>query len=230
MGKNPHAGHRKRMRKELLGNGINENTPPHKILEFLLFYSIPVQDTNVLAHRLLDKFGTISAVFDADEAELLKVEGVGPITASLIKSLIPIFRYYEADKRRAGVKLETYSAMGEYLLDCYVGYPSETISLLSLNGMGKVLGLDIIGTGDTTSATINTRVLLNTAMRRNATVCVLAHSHPGGIPLPSENDIEATKIVKTLLQSINIKLADHIIIGDNDYVSLKLSQRFIELF
>ena len=227
---NPHAGHRERMRKELIGNGITENTPPHRVLEFLLFYSVPVKDTNKVAHRLLERFGTLSAVLDADEAELLKIEGVGTVTACHLKSLVPIFRYYEADKRRTGVKLESYDAIGKFLLDNYVSYPRETISLLSLNSLGKVLGLDIIGSGDTTSATVNTRVILNTAMRRNATVCVLAHSHPGGIPLPSENDIESTKMVKTILETINIRLADHIIIGDNDYVSLRRSSRFSEIF
>ena len=76
MAENLHSGHRKRVRQEFLEHGIDENTPAHKIFELLLFYSIPRCDTNEMAHRLLNKFGSVSAVLDADIEDLVRVEGI----------------------------------------------------------------------------------------------------------------------------------------------------------
>ena len=93
---NPHEKHRQRVRKEFLENGFSDATPPHKILEMLLFYSIPRKDTNEIAHALLNRFGSISGVVDATPTELMSIDGIGESSVALIKLLIPIFRQYKS--------------------------------------------------------------------------------------------------------------------------------------
>ena len=73
---NLHEGHRKRMKERFIKSGLDDFAP-HNILELLLFYSIPRGDTNPVAHRLIDTFGSLSGVFDATPEELAKVDGVG---------------------------------------------------------------------------------------------------------------------------------------------------------
>ena len=82
-----HDGHRGRMKKRFVRYGL-DNFDDISVLELLLFYAIPRQDTNVLAHRLLDTFGSLSAVFEARYEDLMRVEGIGENAAVLLK-LIP---------------------------------------------------------------------------------------------------------------------------------------------
>ena len=227
---NPHKGHRERLRNEFLKNGINQNTPQHKVLEFLLFYSIPRIDTNKLAHDLLKKFHTIGNVFDASEEELLSVKGIGQNTVTLIKSIVPIAKFYMDDKSIAGTILENSDEIGNYIFKKYIGFTDETLTLLSLNNRGKVLGFDILGHGDINSVGVSTRKVMECVMRSKATACVLAHNHPSGIAIPSDEDIEITKALKSMLFGIGVRLVDHIIIVNDDFVSLKSSMNYKKIF
>lgn len=225
-----HKGHRARVRKELMANGISPDLPPHKVLEFILFHSIPRRDTNELAHALLNKFGSFSAVLDADEKDLSEVAGINEASVALLKMLVPILRYYTADKTKKGVFLKSYDELGNYILNRYLGYTVEVVSLLSTNNKGKVISYDIIGYGDLSSVSTGSRKILEIALRTNAAAMAIAHNHPGGIALPSESDIIATKQIKALLGTVNVRLIDHIIVSDNDYVSLAQSEKYKEIF
>ena len=230
MAKNPHDGHRKRLRAEFLKNPINDATPPHKVLEFLLFYSIPRHDTNEIAHALMEKFHTFSNVFDASEEELLSVEGVGENTVALIKNILPIARIYEADKHSTGLLLRDYNTIGEFILRKYAGIADEHFSILCLDNSGKLLGFEMLNEGDISSVGVSTRTVLETAMRTRATSCVIAHNHPSGIALPSGEDIAITRNLKAILFQIGVRLVDHIIISGNDFVSLRLSADYKSIF
>ena len=100
--KNPHNGHRKRVKEEFLKNGL-DNLPAHRVLEILLFYAIPQKDTNELAHRLEDRFGSLARVLDAPYEELLTVNGVGDNTAVLLRLISSMARRYYLDKASAWI-------------------------------------------------------------------------------------------------------------------------------
>lgn len=89
----PHEGHRERLKNRFLTSSL-DNFEPHNILELLLFYSIPRQDTNEIAHALLDRFGSLKGVFDADFSELIKIKGIKENSATLIKLIPQISRAY----------------------------------------------------------------------------------------------------------------------------------------
>ncbi len=227
---NPHAKHRERVRQEFLQNGFSVNTPPHKILELLLFYSIPRKDTNEIAHALLNRFGSISAVLEATPEELMRVEGVGENSAALIKLLLPIYRLYDNSKAVQGKAIEDTDQLCDFLLQKYRGYTEEVFSLLTINSKGTVIAFDILAKGDISSIGISTRNVLEKILERKAVAAVICHNHPFGNALPSNEDIETTRRIFLALSHINVTLMDHIIICDDDCVSLYQTPKYNSLF
>ena len=96
---NIHENHRDRLRDMYLKGGF-KNMAPHQILELMLFYAIPRKDTNPLAHKLIDTFGSLSGVLEADPQDLVAVDGVGKSTAAYLKMFIDVFQIYEREKNK----------------------------------------------------------------------------------------------------------------------------------
>lgn len=224
-----HEGHRKRLKSRFLSEGL-DNFNPHNVLELLLFYSIPRKDTNEIAHRLIERFGSLAGVFDASVEDLMQVKGITLHSACLIKMIIPMSRYYSADKFRRKIVLNSPTLCGDYLLARYLGYTNEIVSLISMDNQCRIISFDIIGEGDICSAGISTRKVIETVLRTKATSAVIAHNHPGGIALPSKEDIEATINIIEALRVVGVYLLDHIILAGDDYVSLADSKEYQYLF
>ena len=159
---NPHSGHRERLRQRFAENGITERTPDHEILEFLLFYSIPRINTNDIAHRLIDRFGSLAGVFEASEAELLKVEGIGKNSAVLIKSMLPIMKKYMSSKNEKTKKFSNVEEVGDFLLMEYLGFTEEVFAITLMDGQGKFLGFKMLEHGDIGSVGVSTRKVCRT--------------------------------------------------------------------
>lgn len=231
MEKGVHDGHRKRLKEEFLANGFDENTPPHKIMEMLLFYSIPRKDTNEIAHDLVNRFGgSVSGVLDAPIEELIKVNGVSRHTASLIKLMIPIIRCYVTEKNEKKINYSNIDDVCDYLVSRYISYTKEVFSVVSFSGSGRKLGFDILGEGNVSQVNISVREVVETALKRRAVCVIIAHNHPDGVAIPSEEDIAVTRNIQSALSHINIRLIDHIIIGGDDYVSLAQSRLYKDIF
>lgn len=97
--KTVHAGHRARMRERFMKEGLS-GFSEHEVLELLLMFAIPQRDVNPLAHRLIDRFGSLSAVLESSPAELTRVDGVGENAAALL-SLMPQLMGYISTARWA---------------------------------------------------------------------------------------------------------------------------------
>ena len=216
-----HDGHRQRLIQRFLEEDL-DNFEPHNALELLLFYAIPRKDTNELAHVLIDTFGSLKGVFDAPYEELIKVAGIGPNTAALLKLVPSLTRtYYSSDAR--SVILDTSEKSGEYFLPYYIGQTEEVVRLACLDAGGKVISNQILHRGSANAAEVNLRKIVNIALRNNAMGVILAHNHPGGLPLPSEEDVATTKSIREALMPMGILLMDHIIVAGQDYVSMARS-------
>ena len=94
-----HENHRARMQERVAHNGM-ESLAEHEVLEYMLYLAIPRQDTNPLAHRLIDHFGSFCRVMEATPQELMQVKGVGPRSAQLISDIMEFGRYYAVKKRK----------------------------------------------------------------------------------------------------------------------------------
>lgn len=213
-----HKNHRERVKKRFLEEGI-DSFAPHQAMELLLFYGVARQDVNELGHRLIHAFGGFSAACDAPLPELLQIEGVGEHTAVLLKLIPELARYYATDKNR-DVCLNSTKAAGEFMISRFIGRNDEHVYMVSLDNKCKVLATTLLHEGSVNAAEINLRKLLATALKYNASGVILAHNHPGGVALPSPEDIATTARVAQSLHAVGIALIDHIIVADLDFVSL----------
>ena len=215
-----HDGHRERMRKQLKTSGM-DSLSDVQVLEVLLYYAAPRGDTNPAAHALLNRFGTLDGVFSAPEAELKKVDGVGDAAAQLI-ALVPQVARRCLMSRSAQIQvLDTTSKCGRYLLPYFHGEHEEVVYLLCLDAKCKALDCVLIHRGGVNVASIAARKVVKTALDANATSVVLAHNHPSGLALPSQEDKQTTMVLKAALDAVGVVLADHIIVADDDFVSMR---------
>lgn len=215
-----HDGHRERLKQRFLDNGL-DTFSDHNILELLLFYVLPRRDTNMIAHRLMQRFGSLSGVLDAPVQELTEVEGIGKNAACYLKLFSQVARVYFNDKLKDGIVLDTAEKVGEYLIPKYVGIMHEMVLLVCLDSKGKVLSCTAVMEGTINATQVSVRKIVETAVRNNAASVILSHNHPSGLAIPSRDDIATTKKIEQALALINVTLVDHIIVADNDWVSLR---------
>ena len=226
---NIHEGHRDRMKTEFLENGI-DGMQPHRILELLLFYCVPRCDTNPLAHKLLDRYKTISGVFDAPIEELITFPGLTKNSVVLLKLIIPLSRIYMQGKENKKIAFNSINEIGDYLLNRYFGFTEEKFGILCMDSSAKEIGFQIMGEGDINSVGVSTRNIIEYVLFTKATSVVMVHNHPSGIALPSNQDIAITEQVKAALSHIGVRLVDHIIIADDDYISLYQTNKYKYIF
>lgn len=213
-----HDGHRERLKDRFLEHGL-ENFNEVNTLELLLFYAIPRQDTNVLAHRLLDRFGSLDAVFNASIRQLTEVEGIGK-NAALLISLVPqvVKRSGELTVQDQKWIRSTLDA-GKYLVPRMMYEKDEKALLVCLDSHGRILKTVELNRGIVNEVELNIRKIVETALKYRSSSVILAHNHPDGVALPSYDDRLTTKKVKSALELVGIKLKDHLVIAGDDYIS-----------
>ena len=217
-----HDGHRQRLIERFEKEGL-DNFTPVQVLELLMFYSIPRRDTNELAHKLIERFGSVSRVMDASVEELMQVPGIGRRTAVLLHLVKHSGRYYQVDSNRKGAVMKDIDDCGKFMLPFFIGRQKETVFLLCLNANCNVISCREVGEGDIHAAVISPRQVVEIALAEKASTVVLAHNHPSGVALPSQEDILVTKRLAAALQSVDVTLFDHLIVADDDFVSLAQS-------
>ena len=215
-----HEGHRARMKKKLLENG-ERSLADHELLEVLLYYAIPRRDTNELAHRLLKQFGSLQGVLSASEEELACVKGMGQ-QAALLVALVPTLCRRSARSMKERI-LNSVDSCGEYFTELLSGSRKEMLWQVCLDGKGKVLSSRCLAQGDVSMAAVSVRQVVEYALRAGAVGVVLAHNHPSGVALPSQEDIATTRLIRDALRTMNIQMVDHIVVADGDYVSMAAS-------
>lgn len=215
----PHEGHRKRVQERFLKKGV-DSFESHQILELLLFFSIPRGDTNELAHRLIDQFGSLSGVFHAPFEELQKVKGVGRISALLLHLIPQLCRVYYEDLNREKVRVFEVEQAAEILKRKFIGRTNEVVVLMLLDSQCRLILCEVVNEGTVNTVPVYVRRIVELAVRYNASAAILSHNHPSGNPVPSKGDIESTVSVYHALKSVEVPLRDHIIFGDEDYISL----------
>ena len=213
-----HDGHREKMRRRYQETGL-EGFADHEALELLLYYAIPRRDTNELAHRLLTRYGSLSALLQAPIEDLRRVEGVGESAAVLLK-LVPAFVYKAQRSAGQETVLNSTEKAGRYLLSCFAGERNEVIYQLCLDRKGKLLARKRLSEGGSAAAELNIRRLVENALLSSASAVILSHNHPSGIALPSREDYATTQQAQDALRTIGVELLDHIIVAEDDYVSL----------
>lgn len=222
-----HEGHRERLRQRFQTEGL-DSFNEIQMLELLLFYAIPRKDTNLIAHGLLDHFGSVAQVLDASVEELREVPGVGENAAVFLSLIAQSYRYYLVNKAKHACALRSIEECGSYLCSFFQGRRNEMVYLLCLDAKCGVLGCKMIAEGSVNSASVPIRKVVETALTTNATAVILAHNHPSGVALPSDEDAQTTFMIAEALSMVGIQLIDHIVVADNDYVSVRQSGKYDE--
>ena len=212
-----HDGHRDRVRERFLNDGL-DSFVDHQVMELLLFYGIPRKDTNEIAHKLMDSFGSFSGVFDASIESLVDC-GLSRNCASLIKLIPAVCSRYYVDKYKSHNKSNQINSdnIGDCILPYFIGKDDEQVLLLLVDPKGNRLFCEVISTGSFSASEVNIRKIMQLCVKHKAYGAILAHNHPSGVALPSAQDIKVTKKLKASLASIDVRLLDHLIIADMDF-------------
>ncbi len=227
---NIHSGHRKRVKANVVKNGYSQ-LEDHRLLELILFYSIPQADTNELAHKLLNEFGSFDDVMRADIKRLSKVKGVGENTAILLSAIGEMS--YRAGKLKFKKK-SSYKNANDYkelAIAELSAERNETVAVFCFDSSGRLLNTERISQGDEFSASFDIKKIVAAIMDSNGINAVIAHNHPLGECYPSAGDIDSTRNIAVMLRHLGFCLADHIIVdGKNNTYSMQSDERFTQIF
>ncbi len=224
---NLHEGHRARMRERFRQNGF-DGFDEHQIIEMLLFYTCPRKDTNELAHILVNKFGGIAGIMDADFDELTSVSGISENTATLFK-IIPKFLSIYYNSRSNGLVYDNTEKLKQLFKPYFVGLTHEEFRLACFDNNLRIISNVSVSAGGPSSAPIELRKIVEEIVRVNSSHAVIAHNHPKGVPSPSQDDVAATRLINGTLKSFGVELLDHIIVGEVSAVSMR-EMAYINVF
>lgn len=211
-------GHRQRMRERFYNEGI-DSFEPHEALEMALYFTIPRKDTNQLAHRLIEHFGSFHAVLDANREDLVKF-GLTDNTVALLKMLPSFLNYYIQSKVTGTRYLPNTTAMGEYAINKVGNRTNEVFGVICLDAQQKLINFEIIDEGTVNKAMINPRKVAECVLRNNATKAVFVHNHPSGTLSASLADKSLTDRLGSMLKAIDVELLDHIIVANGRFYSM----------
>lgn len=217
---NEHAGHRSRLRRQFLKNGI-DSLYPHQILELLLFYAIPQKDTNGLSHALINRFGSLSGVLDASFEELMTVNGVGESTAILIKAASEVYpEYGVGEKRRICLS-------NRFIVDAYYGNifrPSDGEQLavtLVDDGLAVILTKKFGYKDPVLQCDAAVRNILAAISENYGCRCIIAHYRPSGLSLTSA-ELEAAEKIINSVRAVHAVVEEYFIMSENEITTLKM--------
>ncbi|MBR4942497.1 MAG: hypothetical protein IKZ28_00560 [Clostridia bacterium] len=220
-----HDGHRTRMYEKLEKGNLAE----HEWLEVLLYNGLPRRNTNELAHRLIDKFGSTALVLSASVKELCKVEGVGLSVAGYLHTIGRFFEEYTVAHEPQFEGCFSHEKFLPFVKKVYASHIFEVIDIYLLTGEGSILGKKRFTTEDFFTASVAPEKVTNFILTEGAVGVVLVHNHPHGHCKPSDADYAMTKKLQMLCNINNRLLCDHFIYAPTGVYSFYLSEDMIEI-
>lgn len=217
---NIHAGRRERLRQRFLKQGM-KGYADHEVLELLLTFALPRKDTNLIAHNLVKRFGSLAGVLEASYEDLQKVEGVGKHAAVLVNMMLPIGRCYLQSKQGDRAVLSSPKACKAYARSLLFGESVEKVMLIGLDAEHRVVAHCQVSSGDELEAPVSVRRVMAELLKWGANKAVICHNHPQGRAQASEDDRRLTSHLLTVLQPVGIELYDHVIIAGNEAFSFR---------
>lgn len=223
-----HDGHKKRLREKFAADSSFFGFSEHEILELLLNFVNVRQNTNDTAHKLIDRFGNLSAVLDAPVQELITVDGVGERMATFIAMQRCLFEEYQ--KRKYQVKnIRDKEELVHYLRMLFItARGKEKLYLICVSRGGKILREKFISVGNDSFVGIDPKVIIKEASMCGASGVILAHNHPTEICVPSIADISMTHKINQLLEISGILLIDHYVVTADECMSIRQDDRYIK--
>ncbi len=212
-------GHRQRMRERFYKEGL-DSFEPHEVLEMILFFVVPRRDTNELAHRLIERFGSFHNVLDSPK-ETLREFGLTENTIALLKMLPSISNYYMSSRQSGTPVLYNCTEIGNYAVSKIGERTVEVFGMIMLTHQMRLINFEIIETGTVNLTNVSPRKVAEAALRNNSAKVVLVHNHPGGSLSASAADQKLTDELSKMLKSIGVAMIDHIIVANGRFSSMR---------
>jgi len=222
MGNQAHAYHRERTLARFKEFGL-KTFNDHQALEMLLFFSIPRKDTNLTAHYLIDRFGSLNGVLEASIEQLTEIKGIGEYSALLLHLVCEMIRRYECGQlqtRRNGNQLNSALRISQYFIPQFIGESEETLLVAFVDASGYVISCEEMNRGSISTVSVCYDRIIRRIFLLNATGIVMAHNHPGGQLTPSRADIEVTIRLENMLEVCGKDFLDHCIVANGKTCSI----------
>lgn len=217
---NIHRGHRVRLINTVDKCGL-DGLSDIQVLEFFLFFVFPRGDVNPLAHRLLDKYKSISGVLEASVDDLKTVKGMGDVSAKKLHSFPRMFDMYMLDKSTRPLKKSSKSDIFDTIEGILRFKNTENLLLIAMNQRGEYLGERIFQKGSYDRIVIEQKDIALFVMNYHASGVVIAHNHPNGSIMPSRNDLISHEELMRRFEFGGVELIDNLIVGYDGIYSLK---------
>lgn len=214
------AGHRARLRTRLLTGG-QEALGDHEVIEYLLVTAIPRRDVKPLAKSLLNRFGNLAGVLNADPHALAQHPGMGETSAAALKIVALAARRLARTGLQEAPVLSSWQALIDYLTIDMAHLRHERVRVLYLDTRNRLVLDDLVSDGSLDEAAIHPREVVKKALDLGAAALILVHNHPSGSPEPSRADIQITNRIAEAGRLLGIVVHDHVIIGKEGHASLK---------
>ena len=228
MGTKDQEGHRERLRKKFLKSGL-KGFHDYEIVELLLTLGTPRKDCKQQAKEAIEKFKTLRGVLAAPPEELQQIKGIGPDNAFGIKLVQEIAREFLKEQILDKQFCRSSKEVFDYLYHSMRDLKKEKFKVMFLNAQNQVIEVEDLFEGTLTASAVYSREIIKSAIAHNAAALIFAHNHPTGNPEPSDNDKQITRDLVFAANIMQIKVLDHIIIGDNCYFSFA-DEGFIEKY
>ena len=224
---NIHKYHRQRLKKKFLEYGLDA-LEDHEFLELILFYAIPQKNTNELAHRMLNEYGSLKDILEADTENLTRIDGLSEHSAMLFKVIMAATRKYINSVNDIMEARLTPENIHLYIKSLFYGKTDETAYVLLLDRNCVVRKIRKMSEGTINATTLRTRDVVKVAVDEKYPYLMLAHNHPGGNPIPSKSDLYLTKAIELALNFVDVRLVDHVIVAGERVISLQQNFKILE--
>lgn len=209
-----------RPRERFIQNGP-QSLSNHELLALLLGTGSREESVLQLANRMLSQFEGLRLLKDATLEELTQIKGIGTAKAIHVLAAVEIGRRIANHTLDERYVIRSPEDGAKYLMNDMRFLTQEHFVCLYLNTKNQVIHKQTIFIGSLNASIVHPREVFKEAVRRSAASVICVHNHPSGDPTPSREDIEVTKRLAESGKIVGIELLDHLIIGENKYVSLK---------
>ena len=213
-------GHRQRLRARYRLSG-EAALQDYELLELLLTFAIPRRDTKLLAKTLLERFGSLARVFEAELASLEEIEGIGPQAAILLSLIRPLATRFLTEVPTARTMLRSTGEAATYFQAKLKGLQEEEVHVAFVNAKNAVTATECLQRGTVDQSAVYIRKVIERALAHKAISFILAHNHPSGDSTPSSQDREITHALNAAATTVDVRFLDHLIIGDGPPFSFK---------
>jgi len=211
-------GHRQRLREKFIQSGL-AGFHDYEIVELLLTLGTPRKDCKQPAKAAIKKFKTLRGVLEAPAEELQEIEGIGPHNSFGIKLVQEVARAFLKERLIEKPVCNSSKEVFDYLYHSMRGLKKEVFKVIFLDGKNHIIGIENLFEGTLNASAVYPREVIKSAIRNNALSLIFVHNHPSGDPKPSQTDKEITRNLVSAGTVMQIKVLDHLIIGDNRYFS-----------